>query len=188
MLSQPAFERITLPYKENLQRLGMEVRVRTVDSAQYEKRLEDFDFDMVVHTFGQSLSPGNEQRNFWTSEYAGINASANVAGIADPVIDELVEKLINAKGRQNLINHTRTLDRILLWGYYLVPHWHIRHHRVAYWDKFSRPQITPKYSLGFDTWWVDAGKEQALQRIKINCNRRLAESHSWLLTFFVACC
>ncbi len=166
LLDDPNFERITLPFVKNLERLGVTARVRTVDSAQYQKRVESFDFDMAVAVWAQSLSPGNEQTDFWTSERAGIAGSRNLAGVRDPVVDKLVELVISAPDRQNLVARTRALDRVLLWGFYGIPHFHIRTFRVAYWDKFDRPRVSPKYALGFDTWWVDAKKEAALLRHK----------------------
>ncbi len=166
LLDDPNFERITLPFVKNLERLGVTARVRTVDSAQYQKRVESFDFDMAVAVWAQSLSPGNEQTDFWTSERAGIAGSRNLAGVRDPVVDKLVELVISAPDRQNLVARTRALDRVLLWGFYGIPHFHIRTFRVAYWDKFDRPRVSPRYALGFDTWWVDAKKEAALLRHK----------------------
>jgi microcin C transport system substrate-binding protein len=162
LLHESTWERIALPFAKNLERLGIEARVRTVDTAQYQKRLEAFDFDMTVDVFGQSLSPGNEQRDFWGSAAADEVGSRNTIGIKDPVVDELVDLVISAPDRQSLVDRTRALDRVLLWGHYLIPHWHIRSFRVAYWNRFSRPQITPKYGLGFDTWWVDAAKNAAI--------------------------
>lgn len=164
LLVSPAFERVGLAFKQNLKRLGIDMSVRTVDSAQYQKRVDDFDFDMIVASLGQSLSPGNEQRDFWHSERADIPGSRNLAGIKDPVVDELVELVIQAPDRESLINRTRALDRVLLWGHYVIPHWHIRDFRVAYWNKFSRPKTSPRYALGFDTWWVDPQKAAALQK------------------------
>jgi len=166
LLDDPNFERITLPFVKNLERLGVAARVRTVDAAQYQKRVENFDFDMAVGLWGQSLSPGNEQTDFWNSERAGIAGSRNLAGIHDPVVDKLVELVISAPDRPSLVARTRALDRVLLWGFYGIPHFHIRTFRVAYWDKFDRPRVSPKYALGFDTWWVDAKKEAALLRHK----------------------
>jgi len=152
------FERVALPFAKNLERLGIEMAVRTVDSAQYKKRLDDFDFDMALQTFGQSLSPGNEQRDFWGSKSADTPGGRNIIGIRSPVIDELIELIIAAPDRATLIQRTRALDRVLLWGHYLVPNWHINAFRVAYWDKFARPTIPPKYGFGLDTWWVDPKK------------------------------
>ena len=166
LLDDPNFERITLPFVKNLERLGVTARVRTVDTAQYQKRVENFDFDMAVAVWAQSLSPGNEQTDFWTSDRAGIAGSRNLAGIRDPAVDKLVELVISAPDRPSLVARTRALDRVLLWGFYGIPHFHIRAFRVAYWDKFDRPRVSPKYALGFDTWWVDAKKDAALIRRK----------------------
>jgi len=164
LLSSPAWERIALPFKKNLERLGIEAKVRTVDAAQYQKRVEDFDFDMVVDVFGQSLSPGNEQRDFWSSAAAGERGSRNTIGIRDEVVDELIGLVIAAPDRASLIARTRALDRVLLWGHYVIPHWHIRSFRVAYWDMFGRPGTVPKYALGFGSWWVDDTRRKALGR------------------------
>ncbi len=154
LLTAPAFERIVLPYKKNLSRLGIATDVRVVDTAQYLNRVRKFDFDMVVWSFGQSLSPGNEQRYYWHSEVADIPGSRNLAAIKDPVVDALVEKVIHAKDRETLVNYTRALDRVLQWGFYVLPHWHISTFRIAYWNKFAQPKILPKYGLGLMTWWA----------------------------------
>lgn len=166
MLVDPSFERVVLPYVRNLKRLGIEARVRTVDPSQYQNRLSEFDFDMVVAGFGQSLSPGNEQRGYWSSAAAATPGSRNLVGIADPVVDELIELLINAPDRASLIARTRALDRVLLWGHYVVPHWHIRHFRVLYWDRFGRPAKPPKYALGFNDWWIDPEKDARLRMFR----------------------
>jgi len=163
LLNQPTWERIALPFARNLERLGIEAKVRTVDPAQYQKRTDDFDFDMVVASFGQSLSPGNEQRDFWGSAAAAEPGSRNLIGIKDPVVDQLIDLIIAAPDRDQLIYRTRALDRVLLWGHYLIPHWHIQNFRVAYWDKFGRPEITPKYALCFQCWWIDDAKAKALE-------------------------
>ena len=166
LLSDAQWERIALPFIKNLERLGVTARVRTVDAAQYQKRVEDFDFDMTVQVFGQSLSPGNEQSDFWSSAAAATKGSRNVAGIRDPVVDKLIDLVIQAPDRPGLVARTRALDRVLLWGQYVIPHWHIQAFRVAYWDKLRRPAVVPKYALGFDTWWLDAKQEAALARRK----------------------
>lgn len=166
LLVNPQFERIAAGYRKNLERLGVAAKLRTVDTSQYEKRIEDFDFDMVVAGFGESLSPGNEQRDYWGSRAADTPGSRNIIGIHDPVVDELIEEVIAAPDRKSLVTRTRALDRVLLWGHYLVPHWHIRSFRVAFWNMFSRPEVTPKYALGFDFWWIDPEKEAVLQREK----------------------
>jgi len=164
LLDDPTWERIALPFAKNLERLGITARVRTVDAAQYEKRQDDFDFDMIVTVWAQSLSPGNEQRDFWGSAAAAERGSRNLAGIKDPAVDRLIDLLIQSPDRASLVTRTQALDRMLLWGHYVIPHWHIRVFRVAYWDKFGRPAISPRFALGFDTWWVDAQKEAALAR------------------------
>jgi microcin C transport system substrate-binding protein len=172
LLSSATWERIALPFKKNLGRLGIEARVRTVDAAQFQKRVESFDFDMIVDVFGQSLSPGNEQRDFWSSAAAREPGSRNTAGIEDPVVDALIDLVIAAPDREALIVRTRALDRVLLWGHYVIPHWHIRHYRVAYWNKFGRPAVTPKYALGFDSWWVVDAKGQVQTKGKAGKERR----------------
>jgi microcin C transport system substrate-binding protein len=164
LLASPAFERVTQPFARNLERLGIKARIRTVDTAQYQNRMDQYDFDVTVESFGQSLSPGNEQRDFWASASADVPGGRNTIGIKDPVIDELVGLVIEAPSRESLIARTRALDRVLLWGHYVVPNWHIQAYRVASWNMFSRPPVTPKYSLGLDTWWIDKGKAAALGR------------------------
>ncbi len=169
--NDPSFERIALPLAKNLERLGVTARVRTVDTAQYQHRLDTFDFDLTTTVWAQSLSPGNEQRDFWHSETAGLPGSRNLAGIKDPAVDKLVDLVIQAPDRPSLVARTRALDRVLLWGHHVIPHWHIQAYRVAYWDRFSRPALSPKYSLGFDTWWVDPKKEAELVGKKSSLGR-----------------
>jgi len=166
LLDNPAFERVVLPFLGNLRRLGVIARLRTVDTSQYQNRVDQFDYDMIVDGFGESLSPGNEQRDFWTSKAADTPGSRNTIGIHNPVVDELVDSLIASADRQALIDRCRALDRVLLWNDYVIPHWHTRVYRVAYWDKFVHPTTTPKYSLGFNTWWVDAGKAANIEAHK----------------------
>ena len=166
LLVSPAFERIVLPFKDNLAKLGIDVSVRTIDSAQYQNRLDSFEFDMIVSTFSQSLSPGNEQRNFWGSDAAKTNGSRNIIGISNEVIDSLIEKVISAKDREDLIMTTRALDRVLLWNHYVIPQWHISAYRTLYWDIFDKPSVRPKYSLGTNTWWVDADKASTIDQRK----------------------
>lgn len=172
LLNSPSWERISLPFAKNLRRLGIDARVRTVDTAQFQKRVEEFDFDMIVDVFAESLSPGNEQRNFWGSIAADEPGSRNTIGIKDPAVDALIELVIASPDRESLVHRTRALDRILLWGYYVIPHWHLRFFRVAYWDKFGRPKITPKYALGFYTWWIDARREAALKGKKASLKEK----------------
>jgi len=163
LLVSPLFERIVLPFSKNLEKLGIKVTVRTVDSSQYRRRLDTFDFDVMVGSFGQSLSPGNEQRSFWGSTAADQEGGRNIIGIQDPVIDELIEKVIAAPDRKGLITAVKVLDRVLQWGHWLIPHWHATYDRIAYWDKFGRPKITPLRGNQFSAWWVDAEKEKALK-------------------------
>jgi microcin C transport system substrate-binding protein len=155
-----------LPFTKNLERMGVTAHVRTVDPAQYEKRMETFDFDMAVALFPQSLSPGNEQREFFGSAAADEQGSRNILGIKDKAIDELIEELINAPDRDSLVAHTRALDRVLQYGYYVVPNFHLGAFWVAYWDKFRRPSTAPKYSVGMETWWVDPAAEQSVEAKK----------------------
>jgi microcin C transport system substrate-binding protein len=162
LLDNPQFERIVLPIVDNLRRLGITARVRTVDTAQYQRRMDTFDFDMTVVLFPQSLSPGNEQRENWGSRAADEPGSQNLLGIKSKVIDQLIEELVQAPDRASLVAHTRALDRVLQYGYYLIPNFHLAAYRVAYWDKFGRPAVSPKYGLGLDTWWVDPVAEKAL--------------------------
>ena len=166
LLDNPQFERIVLPFAKNLERMGITARVRTVDPAQYQKRMDTFDYDMTVAVFPQSLSPGNEQREYWGSKAADEEGSRNLLGIRSPVIDDLVEELIRAPDRPSLIAHTQALDRVLQYGYYLIPHYHIAKFRVALWDKFRRPAISPKYAVGMDTWWIDRTAEQSVEAKK----------------------
>jgi microcin C transport system substrate-binding protein len=163
--ASPDFERIVAPFKQNLERLGIRCTLRSVDVSQYIKRSEEFDFDMMVDSWPESLSPGNEQRNFWSSEAADRQGSQNSIGIKDPAIDQLIDKIIYAPNREELVAATRALDRVLLWGYYVIPNWHINSFRVAYWNRFGKPRIAPKYGLGFpDTWWIDPKADEGLAR------------------------
>jgi microcin C transport system substrate-binding protein len=166
LIDDPTWERIVLPFVKNLERLGVAARVRTVDAAQYQKRIDEYDFDMVVSVWRQSLSPGNEQRDFWGSAAAKTPGTRNLAGIRDPSVDRLIELLIQAPDRKALVARTRALDRVLLWGFYVIPHFHLQAFRAAYWDRFARPAVAPKYAFGFDTWWIDPRKDAALQRWK----------------------
>ncbi|WP_397378185.1 extracellular solute-binding protein [Pseudomonas sp.] len=154
LLAQTEFERILLPFKRNLADLGIELVIRRVDVSQYINRLRSRDFDLMVGGFVQSNSPGNEQREYWHSSSADNPGSRNYIGLKDPAVDSLVEGLINADSRDSLITHTRALDRVLLWGHYVVPNWHIKTWRVAYWNRFEHPKISPKYDIGLHTWWA----------------------------------
>lgn len=159
LLDSPLFERIALPYQQQLELLGIGVRIKTVDSAQYERQAQTFDFDVIVGNWGQSLSPGNEQRDFWGSEAADRNGSRNFAGIRNPAIDTLIEAIVFAPDRKSLITACRALDRALIWNHYVVPMWYISYERTARWDRFGRPETLPAYSTGFPSvWWWDEEK------------------------------
>ncbi|MBP5534701.1 MAG: ABC transporter substrate-binding protein [Alphaproteobacteria bacterium] len=149
-----AWERIALPFVRNLKKIGITARIRVMDALQYKHKLDSFDFDMFVMVWGQSLSPGNEQLYFWGSEAANQNGSYNFAGIQSPVVDGLIEKIIGANTREDLLAATRALDRVLMWGFYVIPQWHTNKTRIVYWDKFGMPDVTPLHGPSVMTWWV----------------------------------
>jgi len=153
LLHQKNFERIVLPFKNNLERLGMKVEVRLVDTNQYVERVQNFDFDIITQVIAQSDSPGNEQRDFWHSSVADSKGSRNYAGVRDPVVDALVEQVIQAPDRKELVYRTRALDRVLLHGHYVVPQWHLSMDRIAYWSFLERPETTPKNGVDINNWW-----------------------------------
>lgn len=155
LLSTPIFERVVLPFTRNLKILGVEATVRTVDSNQYIERLRKFDYDLIVATFGQSNSPGNEQRDYWSSDAAERTDSRNLIGIKDPVIDQLVELVIQAGTREELITRCRALDRALQWNNFVIPNWHIDRYRLAYSNALRHPETLPPFGLSFDFWWSD---------------------------------
>jgi microcin C transport system substrate-binding protein len=156
LLVSPLFERIVQPYLRNLERLGIKGSIRLVDSAQYTRRLNVFDYDIVVGNFAQSDSPGNEQRSFWGSEAADRQGSMNLIGIKDPAVDKLVDRIIFAKDRKELVAATRALDRVLLWQDYVVPQWFSPKVRIAYWDRYGQPKTLPGLTPGFlQVWWYD---------------------------------
>jgi microcin C transport system substrate-binding protein len=163
LLVSPAFERIMLPFVRNLTRLGIDARLRLVDQSQYINRLRSFDFDMIVSGWGESESPGNEQREYWGSRAADSAGSRNRVGIKDPVVDELIELVITAPSRESLIARTRALDRVLLWGHYVIPNWHLRKQRILYWDKFSRPEQPARFGTSTGLWWFDPAKAAKLE-------------------------
>lgn len=163
LLVDPEFERIVLPFKKNLERLGIDAEVRVVDTAQYRRRLDDFDFDVTIASWPQSLSPGNEQREFWGSAFADKPGSRNLLGIRSPIVDALVEAVISAPDRASLVQRVHALDRVLQWGHWVIPQWHIPYDRVAAWDRFGRPAVTPPQGVQLDTWWIDEEKQRALE-------------------------
>ncbi|MCR4269229.1 extracellular solute-binding protein [Nitratireductor sp. ZSWI3] len=161
--SSPTSEVIAGGLIDNLRKIGIEASLRIVDTSQYIQRIQNFNFDMVTSRFAQSLSPGNEQRDYWSSEAADIPGSRNLAGIKDPVIDELVQKIIYAKDREELVALTHALDRILLWNHFMIPQYYQPTIRTAYWNKFGIPEKQPEYvGVDIDSWWIDVEKEKAL--------------------------
>lgn len=163
LIVAPAFQRVIQGYVKNLEQLGVRASIRLVDSPQYQKRLELYDFDMIITTFGQSESPGNEQRFFWGSEAADKPGNRNYAGIKNKAIDALIDKIIFAKNREELVTATKALDRVLLFSHYVVPNWHVAYERFAYWDRFGQPETKPSRSIGyFQTWWWDDKKAAAV--------------------------
>lgn len=162
----PTFERVYAPLVRNLGRLGIAATIRIVDSAQYANRMQEFDFDVTTAAFGTAPTPGVGERNFWGSEAAQSPGGLNYAGIADPVVDALIEEIADAPDRGSLETAARALDRVLLWNRHVVPQWFNANHNIAYWDKFARPGIAPRYDGGFgflDTWWIDPDKAAALE-------------------------
>ena len=156
LLVSPLFERIVQPYLRNLERLGVKGSIRMVDSAQYTRRLNVFDYDIVVGNFAQSDSPGNEQRDYWGSDAADREGSMNLIGIKSPAIDKLIDRVIFAKDREELIAATRALDRVLLWNDFVVPQWYSPTVRIAYWNRYGQPTTLPALTPGFlQVWWFD---------------------------------
>ncbi|SFV26416.1 extracellular solute-binding protein [Hyphomicrobium facile] len=167
LINGDTFERIILPYVKDLSALGIKATVRNVDDAQYKQREDNRDFDIIVDTFAQSNSPGNEQRDFWGSASADKPGSRNTAGIKNPAVDKIVDKIVFAKDRDDLVAATHALDRVLLWNNYVVPHWHYPYERLAYWDIFGRPAKLPSQTAGLtQVWWVDADKAKAVKAAK----------------------
>jgi microcin C transport system substrate-binding protein len=158
LIDDPSYERLVVFLKPALERLGMTVTLRAVDNAQYQNRLRQWDFDIISNVWAQSLSPGNEQRYYWGSEAADTPGTRNFAGIKDAAVDALIERVIFAKDREDLVAACRALDRVLLWHHYVVPQFYLFKQRVARWDRFGRPDMLPKYGIhGFpNIWWWDA--------------------------------
>jgi microcin C transport system substrate-binding protein len=155
LLSQAAFERVALPYVQWLGRLGITARVRTVDPAQYQRQMDNYDYDMTVTVIPESESPGNEQIGFWTCGSAKQVGGDNLMGVCSPVVDALVHKVVAAPDRAALLAATHALDRVLLWGWYMVPQWHLQGVRVAYWNRFGRPAQPVRTGLELNSWWID---------------------------------
>ena len=164
IIRQPSVEKVALTWAKALERVGITLKVRVIDTAQYEKRVEDFDFDVITDIWVQSENPGNEQVDYWGSATANEPGARNTMGIANPVIDAIIELIIAASSREELIAAARALDRVLLHERYLIPQYFGPTYRVAYWDKFSHPETPPRKAFGFNTWWVDPERAAALQQ------------------------
>ena len=158
------------PYKNNLRKIGADMEIKLVQAAEYEERLRNFKFDLIVAGYGQSRSPGNEQRSMWGSEAAKTHGSRNFAGIQNPAIDNLIDRIVQAKKRTDLVNAIQAMDRILTHQFYIVPHWYISYDRVVYWNKFSFPKINPSQAGIMNNiiewWWWDKEKAEKLKRAR----------------------
>jgi microcin C transport system substrate-binding protein len=160
---EPQFVRVFQPYVRNLERLGIKATIRTVDSAQYVRRVKEFDFDLTTTRLSMPLTPGIEQRNLWSSRAAGTLGSFNYAGISSPAVDAMLQHIADAKDRPSLVAACRALDRVLMHGHYMVPQWYKGSHTIAWWDKFGHPAAKPSYARGVvDLWWYDREKAGAL--------------------------
>jgi microcin C transport system substrate-binding protein len=159
LLYSKAFERVVLPFVKNLKTLGVQATVRLVDTNQYIQRLRNFDYDMIITTIPEGNSPGNEQKNYWTTQAANIQGSGNYSGINNPIVDDLVKHIVLANDRKDLVNYTRALDRVLLWNFYVIPQWHIEIDRVAYWNKLHHPATFSDQGVNFDSWWSTPDSE-----------------------------
>jgi microcin C transport system substrate-binding protein len=159
LLFEASFTRIINPYVQNLKRIGVSATIRIVDVANFQNRLKNFDFDIIVQRYIQPNTPGIEQKTYFSSEMADTPGTRNLAGIKNPAVDFLITKIIDAQNRKSLVSATRALDRVLMWNHYVIPQWYKGAHNIAYWDKYSYPATKPKYDLGvLDTWWYDVNK------------------------------
>jgi microcin C transport system substrate-binding protein len=165
LLDEPSFQPHHMPFIKNLRTLGIEANLRIVDPVQYRKRVDDFDFDLTVQRFGFSSTPGDSLRSYFSSQAAAMRGSQNVAGISDPVIDALIDRIITADSRNSLVTACKVLDRVIRSGRYWVPHWYKASHWLAYWDVFGRPATKPRYARGVpETWWYDGEKAATIDR------------------------
>jgi microcin C transport system substrate-binding protein len=155
LLPDAAFERVGLPYAQWLGRLGIDARIRTVDAAQFQKRMDDVDFDMAEASVGESESLGNEQVDFWSCDSGKQKGTQNLSGVCDPAVDSLVNGIVGAKTHGDMVTAAHALDRVLLWGWYMVPQWYLREVHVAYWNRFGHPDKPVRTGLDFAAWWVD---------------------------------
>ena len=166
LMYDPNSLRNTGPLIKNLKRLGIDATSRIVDTAQYTERVRNYDFDIVTSGFAQSLSPGNEQREFWGSAAGKRPGSRNVMGLDDPVVDALIENLIAAPDYESLVPAVKALDRVLAWNFFLIPQFYSPADRIAYWDKFGRAEINPSQAPDITSWWIDPEKEKQLEEAR----------------------
>ena len=170
VLNSPLFQRIVEPYKNNLKKIGVELDIKVVQIAKYEEILRNFNFDMIVANYPQSRSPGNEQRSMWSSEAESTPGSRNYMGVKNPAVDELINTIVEAKSRKDLINYIQAMDRILTHQFYIVPNWYIPYDRIVYWNKFSRPKINASQSIIINNilewWWLDKNKATILKNAR----------------------
>lgn len=155
LIRQSGLQRVILPYIKNLEKVGIQANVRLVDASQYKVRLDNFDFDMTTHVLNQGQAPSFEQRDYFHSSTRDTVGSQNLAGISNPVVDSLIENVLQANTRHELIVAMRALDRVLMWQHYIVPNWHLNYHRLANWTRFKWPTTQPVYNLGVENWWMD---------------------------------
>jgi microcin C transport system substrate-binding protein len=164
LIVSPAVEKIALAFQKTLKILGINMTIRTVDSSQYQARMLNYDFDMIKTSWNVSLSPGNEQQFYWGSEVGKKDGSKNYAGVDSPVIDHLIEKLIGAKTREELTTAIHALDRVLLFGHYVIPLYHSNTDRIAYWNFLEYPDTISLYGIVIESWWSNPDKASRLQR------------------------
>jgi microcin C transport system substrate-binding protein len=165
LIDEPSFQSHHMSFIKNLGTLGIDANLRIVDAVQYRKRVDDFDFDLTVQRLGFSSTPGDSLRSYFSSQAAVLKGSQNLAGIADPVIDALIERIIAADTRSDLVTACKALDRVIRSGHYWVPHWYKPSHWLAFWDVFGRPATKPRFARGIpETWWYDREKSAKIEQ------------------------
>lgn len=162
LFDQPSFAKVLLPFKRNLKRIGIDMQLRSADRTQFKNRLDHFDFDMMVEVLVHGLTPSYELKLYFHSEQVDTPGARNYSGVNHPAVDSLVEQIINAPSREQLLSSARALDRVLLWHHYSIPQYHLDYHRIAHWNKFGRPEVSPPYTFNFRDWWLDKEKAAAL--------------------------
>ncbi len=168
LLNEPTFERVALPYRSWLARLGIDASVRTVDAAEYQRRTDHFDFDMIMTVIPEGDRPGPEQYSYWSCRAAHTVGSDNLAGVCDPVVEALLPAVVNAEDRPTLLAAAHALDRVLLWNWYVVPNWYSGDTRVAYWNRFGYPNVPVRPGMILDSWWIDPTLDAALDAARGN--------------------